>query len=94
MFTGLIEDVGYVKSVKEQGEGKILEISPEKICTDTNNGDSISINGACETVTEIRDTSFSVFVSRITSTVTTLGKIKVNSKVNLERAMSPSSRLS
>ncbi|MFC1670778.1 riboflavin synthase [Spirochaetota bacterium] len=92
MFTGLIEDVGFIKSIKEAGEGKVLEIASQKICTGTAIGDSVSINGACQTVTEIGKDSLKVFVSRITSSVTTLGNIKVNARVNLERAMLPVSR--
>ena len=92
MFTGLIEETGLVKSIKRQGDGYLLEISAEKVLEKTAIGDSISINGACQTVTEIYPTSFTVFVSKVTVSITTLGDFIPGRRVNLERAMTPSSR--
>ena len=92
MFTGLIEEKGLVKSIKRQGEGYLLEVSAEKILEKTAIGDSISINGACQTVTEISSASFTVFVSKVTASLTTLGDFTPGRRVNLERAMTPSSR--
>lgn len=93
MFTGLIEETGKVVSVKNAGEGKILEIKGEKVLQETVKGDSISINGACQTVTDITSDTFSVFVSRVTLGITTLGDFKPGHVVNLERALTLSSRL-
>lgn len=93
MFTGLIEETGSVLGMRNSGEGKILEIGADKVLKDTKRGDSISINGACQTVTEISAKSFSVFVSRITLDITTLGDFTPGRSVNLERALTLSSRL-
>jgi len=92
MFTGLIEETGLVKSIKRQGEGYLLEIEAGKVLEKTAIGDSISINGACQTVTEMSSASFTVFVSKVTASLTTLGDFKSGRRVNLERAMTPSSR--
>lgn len=93
MFTGLIEETGSVLGIKSSGEGKILEVSADKVLDGTKTGDSISINGACQTVTAINSKSFSVFVSRVTLDVTTLGSFTPGRSVNLERALTLSSRL-
>lgn len=93
MFTGLIEETGSVLGIKSSGEGKILEISADKVLEGTKTGDSISINGACQTVTAINQKSFSVFVSRVTLDITTLGSFTPGRPVNLERALTLSSRL-
>ncbi len=93
MFTGLIEETGSVLSIKNSGEGKILELAAEKVLKDTKRGDSIAINGACQTVTDISPKSFSVFVSRVTLDITTLGDFAPGRIVNLERALTLSSRL-
>lgn len=92
MFTGLIEEVGYVKNIKKTGDGRLLEISSNVVIDGIEIGDSVSINGACQTVTKIQDDSFIVFASTVTCSVTTLGDFKSGSKVNLERPMSISSR--
>ena len=92
MFTGLIEEIGLIKSIKRQGEGYLLEVSAGKVLEKTIIGDSISINGACQTVTELSSASFTVFVSKITASLTTLGDFTSGRRVNLERAMMPSSR--
>jgi len=93
VFTGLIEETGKVVSVKSSGEGKILEIKGRKVLEETVKGDSISINGACQTVTDITSNTFSVFVSRVTLGITTLGDFKPGHVVNLERALTLSTRL-
>ncbi len=93
MFTGLIEETGSVLSIRNSGEGKILEIAADKVLKETAIGDSISINGACQTVTDISPKSFSVFVSRVTLDITTLGDFNPGRIVNLERALTLSSRL-
>ena len=93
MFTGLIEEIGTVLNIKSSGEGKIFSISADKALAGTKRGDSISINGACQTVTEISGKSFSVFASKVTLDITTLGSFMPGQKVNLERALTLSARL-
>ncbi|HOP63958.1 MAG TPA: riboflavin synthase [Spirochaetota bacterium] len=93
MFTGLIEETGSVVSIKESGEGKILEVKGDMVLRETKRGDSISINGACQTVVSMTENTFSVFVSRVTLAVTTFGDFKPGRIVNLERALTLSTRL-
>jgi len=93
VFTGLIEETGSVVSIKESGEGKILEVKGDMVLRETKRGDSISINGACQTVVSMTENTFSVFVSRVTLAVTTFGDFKPGRIVNLERALTLSTRL-
>ncbi len=93
MFTGIIEETGSVRGISKSGDGYLLEIVSELVLEGTKIGDSISINGACQTVTRMGKGSFSVFVSKITHSVTTLGAFNAGKKVNLERAVQPSGRL-
>ena len=93
MFTGLIEETGKVVSVKSAGEGRVIGIKGEKVLQGTVTGDSISVNGACQTVTDIASDTFSVFVSKVTLGITTLGEFKPGHVVNLERALTLNTRL-
>ncbi len=92
MFTGLIEEIGVIQGVGEKTDGRILTVAAKKVIEGTAVGDSIAINGACQTVTGISGETFSVFVSKVTSGITTLGTLKKDSRANLERAMTPGSR--
>lgn len=85
MFTGLIEDVGTVESVKKSSSGHTLEI--RSTFSDLSDGESIAVNGACLTVLETRPGIFTV-----AAIVTTLGRTTIEDwtpgkRVNLERAM-------
>ncbi len=93
MFTGLIEETGSVAGLTDSGEGKILQVRGSKVLEGTQIGDSISVNGACQTVTAIKGNTFSVFASRVTLNITTLGSFKSGDVVNLERALTPSTRM-
>lgn len=92
MFTGIVEEIGKIKKYEKSGTGILLSVSCEKILTDMKIGDSISINGVCQTVVEFTNYDFTVFVSNVTTKITTLGNMKINQFVNLERAMSVGSR--
>lgn len=92
MFTGLIEEIGMVKRVEESDGGVFLTISSEKVNDNLKIGDSISIDGACQTVTGLANDSFTVFASKITCQVTTLGDFSMGRRVNLERAMPAGAR--
>jgi riboflavin synthase len=89
MFTGIVEEVGTVRSARP---GR-LTILATRVIEDTKEGDSISINGACLTVTEISDDSFSVDVMPETLRRTNLGLLQPGDKVNLERALAVGGRL-
>lgn len=103
MFTGLVETIGTVSSITKAPEkGTILEITDcESILTDVVLGDSISVNGTCLTVTSfspqhsggIHPTHFTVSVAPETLRRTNLGSLIDSSRVNLERAVSASTRM-
>ena len=95
MFTGLIEEIGTVGSLKDAGsagEGVFLTVVAKLILDGIKTGDSIAIDGACQTVTEFSGETFTVFASRVTCDATTLGSFSPGRKVNLERAMAANGR--
>ena len=93
MFTGLIQEVGTVEIIKKSNASIILTVKADKVLNEVRIGDSIAINGACQTVIELNDSTFSVFVSAETLSITTFSKFKVGSVVNLERTLRLSDRL-
>ncbi|KAI9810907.1 MAG: Riboflavin synthase alpha chain [Pycnora praestabilis] len=100
MFTGIVEIIGTVSKLEKQddsssgGGGTSLTISnAEEILYDANMGDSISINGTCLTITEFTQSTFKVGVSPETLRRTNLGSLRESSNVNLERAVSASTRM-
>lgn len=92
MFTGIIEELGAVLSIKKTGEAMELTISAEKILTDVQLGDSIAINGVCLTVTRFTNHQFTVDVMPETYAATTIGRLNRGQNVNLERAMAANGR--
>jgi len=94
MFTGIIEEVGIVSAFCKLSHGADLRISCNKILEDVKLGDSISVNGVCQTVVKFDTTSFEVKVSDETLKVSNLSHLKVGNLVNLERALKLSDRLS
>lgn len=93
MFTGIIEEIGKIKSFSKASNGATLVVSCHTVLNGTNIGDSIAINGVCETVIDMTNDSFTVRVSDETLSVTTFAELKQNDFVNLERALTPTSRL-
>lgn len=85
MFTGLIEDVGTVESVKKSSSGHTLEI--RSTFSDLSDGESIAVNGACLTVLETRPGIFTVAAIVTTLERTTIEDWTPGKRVNLERAM-------
>ncbi len=88
MFTGIIEEVGWIKST---GQGKLV-ISAQKVLEGTKLGDSIAVNGVCLTVTAIGNRTFSFEVMPETLRRTNLGTMLSGDGVNLERAVAASGR--
>ena len=93
MFTGIIEELGSVRSIEERGENARLVISAHVVTEGTNHGDSISVNGVCLTALDIAPDSFAADVSKETLQRSTLGSLKPGAPVNLERAVTPATRL-
>lgn len=93
MFTGVIEEIGIVKDFKKNANSALICVECAKILEDTKLGDSIAINGVCQTVIEITPKSFSAEISAETLSVTNFSKLKPNETVNLERALMLKDRL-
>ena len=93
MFTGIIEELGKISAWDKHAGGAKMKISAQTATKDSNEGDSIAVNGVCLTAIEITSNSFAAAVSGETLNRSTLGNLKVGSKVNLERAVTPSTRL-
>jgi len=92
VFTGLIEDVGTVKSVERTGDGARLRISTP-LGAELSLGDSIAVNGCCLTATAVDSDSFETEAMNQTLEVTALNRIDEGGRVNLELAMKASDRL-
>lgn len=93
MFTGLIEDLGKVKEIVNQNGGKLFLIELSLDCSDIKIGDSISINGACQTVIK-KDGNLLTFEAMAeTLNRTNFNYLKIGDFVNIERAMKINSRL-
>lgn len=93
MFTGIIEELGKVASLEMQGGNARMVIAAETVVEGTNGGDSIAVNGVCLTALDIKAGSFAADVSKETLDRSTLGSLVPGSAVNLERAVTPSTRL-
>ena len=93
MFTGIIEELGTIAALEPREQGLRLLVSAEVVTKDSQDGDSISVNGVCLTALNVTHGSFSADVSPETLDRTTLGGLAVGSRVNLERAVTPSTRL-
>lgn len=93
MFTGIIEELGTIRSTAAKGGGVRLEVAASTVADGTVDGDSIAVNGVCLTVLDVRPDAFSADVSQETLDRSTLSRLAVGSRVNLERAVTPSTRL-
>lgn len=93
MFTGIIEELGRIASLEKLEQGMRLNIACSVVLSDTKDGDSISVNGVCLTALNVSADSFSADLSPETLDRSTLGRLSVGSPVNLERAVTPQTRL-
>jgi riboflavin synthase len=93
MFTGIIEELGRVRSVERRGEGVRMTVEARTVTEGTREGDSIAVNGVCLTALEVSRESFAADGSRETLQRSTLGSLRAGSVVNLERAVTPETRL-
>ncbi len=92
MFTGLVETVGRVRSIKRGAASSVLSIEAPAIMQDVRIGDSIATNGVCLTATHVDDAGFCADVMHETLQRSSLGALSAGSAVNLERAMSANGR--
>ncbi len=93
MFTGIIEELGRVRSLERRGEGVRMTVEARVVTEGTGEGDSVAVNGVCLTALDVRRDSFAADGSRETLERSTLGALRAGSAVNLERAVTPSTRL-
>jgi len=93
MFTGLIEEVGSVTSVQKHGGGLDITVSARVVMDDLSVGDSIAIQGVCQTVVARGQDWFRVIAVEETLSKTTFKMLAIGSPVNLERALLPTRRL-
>ncbi len=94
MFTGIIEEIGTIKKLSRAGSKLSVEISAREVLKGTRTGDSIAVNGACLTATSVSRSSFKADVMGETVSHTTFDAIRAGDRVNLERPLKISDRLS
>ncbi|MBA2525350.1 MAG: riboflavin synthase [Pyrinomonadaceae bacterium] len=93
MFTGIIEELGRVRSIDRRGEDARIVIKAHIVTEEAHDGDSIAVNGVCLTALSVNKDSFGADVSRETMQRSTLGRVLLGAPVNLERAVTPVTRL-
>ena len=93
MFTGIVEELGVVEGIEDQGDALRLTVRGPHVVADAGLGDSISVNGCCLTVAARDLETFTADVMRETLDKTSLGVLEPGSRVNLERAVTPATRL-
>jgi len=93
VFTGIVEELGIVRTLRLLPESGQLTLEGRKVLSGTQIGDSIAINGVCLTVIRQSDREFTVDVMAETLTKTNLAELKSGSHVNLERALQLQTRL-
>lgn len=93
VFTGIVEELGVVQGLEDQGDAIRLTVRGPHVLTDAALGDSIAVNGCCLTVAERDQDTFTTDVMRETLDKTSLGVLELGSRVNLERAVTPQTRL-
>ena len=94
MFTGIVEETGTVAALRRQEAGARVTVRAEKVLDDLEIGGSIAVNGCCLTAVKIEAQTFAADLSPETLQRTNLGGLRAGSRVNLERPLLPSSRLS
>ncbi len=92
VFTGIVEELGRVAAVEDQGDASRLSIECTTAVEDAVLGDSIAVNGVCLTVAELTGNGFIADVMQESLNRSSLGSLSVGSPVNLERAMAAGGR--
>ena len=93
MFTGLVEELGTIRSIVPESTGARLTVEARTVLEGTRLGDSIAVNGCCLTVVDLGASGFSVHAGTETLARTTLQDWRAGRRANLERALLPTSRL-
>jgi riboflavin synthase len=92
MFTGIIEELGYVASINTKGQQRRITISSSRLVRELKQGDSISVSGVCLTAVDISKTSFTCDLAQETWLRTSFSRLKANALVNLELPMRANGR--
>ena len=92
MFTGIIEEIGTIRTINRGAASAVLTIAAETVLKDVHLGDSIAVNGVCLTVTSFSKNQFTADVMHETLNRSSLGTLRPSSHVNLERAMKADGR--
>ncbi|WP_028654191.1 riboflavin synthase [Nocardioides sp. J54] len=93
MFTGIVEELGTIEAIEDQGDAIRLTVASDVTLSDAGLGDSIAVNGCCLTVAERTDATWTADVMAETLAKTSLGDLAVGDRVNLERAVTAEKRL-
>ena len=94
MFTGIVEELGTVASIQTRAAGSRLSVRCSTVMEDLREGASIAVNGVCLTAIDPRPDSFSADLAPETLRRSNLGELRAGSRVNLERPLAPTGRLS
>lgn len=92
MFTGIIEEIGSLRSIQSRGQSMVLTIEADKVLEGIRLGDSIAVNGVCLTAVAYDAYSFTVDVMPETYRQTNISKLGHGARLNLERAMQAGGR--
>ncbi|UCF20486.1 MAG: riboflavin synthase [Gemmatimonadota bacterium] len=92
MFSGIVEEIGVVRSASDKGGGRELVIAAAAVLSDLKPSDSINIDGVCQTVVELGEGVFKVQTITTTLSRTTLGEYRRGREVNLERPIAAGAR--
>ena len=87
MFTGIVQSLGRIESVRAQAQDRDLVVHAPEVCPRLTVGASVAIDGVCQTVTRLEEARFEVHAIAETLRVTTLGKLRAGDPVNLESAL-------
>lgn len=93
MFTGLVKEIGKIKSIRKNAEGAVLEIYSNTLINEIAIDDSVSVNGVCQTATAVSENYFTVQAVHATLEKTTFNEFRNGDEVNLELALRPMDRL-
>jgi riboflavin synthase len=93
VFTGIVEEVGTIAALEPLGNGVSITVHAQAVLDGLRLGDSIAVDGPCQTVTAITDEGFNVQAIATTLGRTTFGAFRVGQRVNLERALAFGARL-
>ncbi|MBN1914104.1 MAG: riboflavin synthase [Candidatus Omnitrophica bacterium] len=94
MFTGIIKELGQVKSISRRAKAALLEVCAKQVAADASIGDSVSVNGVCLSVIEKKPSSLAFEVMEHTFKTTNLGQLRPRDRVNLESALKMGDKVS